>query len=81
MAQHHVEQVIGRLSTDEAFRRSFLRDATRALEATGLPLTRTEREALAATDASVWQWVASRLDPRLQKIAVGDGESAPGGRP
>jgi len=73
MSQRCVEQVIGRLVTDEAFRRRFA-DAPEAalLEFTrcGLELTGLERRALASIDLEQAAAFGERIDPRLQKAAL-----------
>jgi hypothetical protein len=78
VAQRNVEIVIGRLITDEAFRTAFLQDAattlTRFMDA-GYELTSLEIAALKATHADVWVRVAEQIDPRLQKISFGCGDS------
>lgn len=73
MAHRIIEMLIGRLITDEQFRREFLE----APEATlfslcdqGLELSRIEISALVNTDPSLWARTASGLDPRLQKASL-----------
>ena len=77
MSQRNVEQVIGRLVTDEAFRREFEESPGAALAAmivSGLELSPVELLALASLDRSVVARFAETIDPRIQKIAVnGDG--------
>ena len=66
----HIELLIGRLVTDQEFRRAFERDPRQALidaEQWGLALTPVEVSALLATDHTLWDRVASELDARLQK--------------
>jgi len=73
VAQRHIEVLIGRLITDEAFRAAFQSDARAALERfaeSGYELTAVERAALHATRADLWAWVAEQLDPRLQKVSL-----------
>jgi hypothetical protein len=73
MSQRVVEQVVGRLVTDERFRRLFTTDATAALRELaqeGLELTPAEATALVATDRRVWDTIADRVDPRLQKASL-----------
>jgi hypothetical protein len=73
MSQRAVEHTVGRLVTDEAFRRLFLSDATatfRQLAEEGLELSVHERAALMATDAGLWDAIADGVDPRLQKISL-----------
>ena len=73
MSQRSVEQVIGRLATDEDFRRRFEDDRTAILReviAAGLALTPVEFEALVDLDFSACWRFAHCLDPRLQKISL-----------
>jgi hypothetical protein len=70
MSQQNVERVIGRLATDEQFRRRFRGDRKAALDelvAGGLALTRCELAALSALDAGALGRFADAVDPRLQK--------------
>jgi len=76
MAQKNVELIIGRLATDEEFRRQFQTEpatALRELMEHGIELTRSEVAALVATDSSVFDRVAEALDPRLQKASLRSG--------
>jgi hypothetical protein len=80
MSQRSVELTIGRLATDEGFRRLFEASREAALEeliASGLPLTPVERRALLDLDVAACQRFAHCLDPRLQKISVRQGPSEP----
>jgi hypothetical protein len=73
MSQRMVEAVIGRLVTDEDFRRRFRRDGAAVLDeliASGSPLTAVERRALLDLDRTLYEPFAERLDPRLQKICL-----------
>lgn len=71
MSQVHVEQIIGRLATDERWRARYRRspdDALDALtEATALEVTATERRALLALPPEALDRFAAALDPRLQR--------------
>ena len=70
MTQRVIEIVIGRLATDEAFRTAFLDDPHQTLAELlerGLHLSSAEIAALVATDSGLWEHVAGRVDPRLQK--------------
>jgi hypothetical protein len=73
LAHRIIEILIGRLITDEQFRREFL-DAPEStlfsLRDRGLELSRTEISALVNTDATLWARTAERLDPRLQKASL-----------
>jgi hypothetical protein len=74
MSQRSVELAIGRLATDEAFRRRFRVSREAALDeliASGLPLTPVEHRALLEVDVAACQRFARRLDPRLQKVDTG----------
>jgi Ribosomally synthesized peptide prototyped by Frankia Franean1_4349. len=73
VAQRSIEVVVGRLLTDEEFREAFLGDPHRALgelQERGLQLTAVEIRALTAIDATLWEQVADRIDPRLQKASL-----------
>jgi hypothetical protein len=70
MTQKNVEIVIGRLATDEEFRRRFARDPSATLDgllADGMNLNRVERRALAALHTRVLDELARTLSPQLQK--------------
>ncbi len=73
MSQRSVEQVIGRLATDEDFRRRFEaeRDAViRELTASGLELTPVEVKALLDLNFPACRRFARCIDARLQKISL-----------
>jgi hypothetical protein len=73
MSQQTVESVIGRLVTDEAFRRRFRERPTDVLDdlvENGVALTSVERRALAEMDAGVCERFAGCIDPRLRKISL-----------
>jgi hypothetical protein len=72
MSQRNVESVIGRLVTDEAFRRRFLENPLEVLGEVienGLDLNECERRALASMDQRALQRFAAALDARIQKCA------------
>ena len=72
MAQRSIENLIGRLVTDEGFRSAFRSDAAATLTGfieSGYELTRVEIAAVRATPADVWDRVAEQIDPRLQKAS------------
>ena len=78
MSQRNVERVIGRLVTDEKFRRRFESDPVKTLEemaAAGAELTDVEKRALAGLDARVVARFADAIDPRLQKICLTEDRS------
>ena len=73
MAQRIIEILVGRLITDEQFRREFLADpevTLLGLRDRGLELNRTEIAALLNTDATLWARTADGIDPRLQKTSL-----------
>jgi hypothetical protein len=73
MTQKHVELVIGRLVTDEDFRKGFQRNPAAALEtlaAMGIELNRVEREALLELDSAALEVLMPTLSPRLQRAAL-----------
>jgi hypothetical protein len=65
--------LIGRLITDEQFRREFLDDPEKTLFDLcdrGLELSRTETAALVNTDPALWARTGEAIDPRLQKASL-----------
>ena len=71
MSHRNVEKVIGKLATDEAFRRRFLVDAPAALNdliGQGWELTGVERQALAAIEPGAIELLGRVIDGRLQKV-------------
>ena len=73
MSHRHLEVVIGRLVTDEAFRRRFLEEPDIwgvALAEAGLELSSAELAALRHTDTAAWLAIADAIDPRLQKASL-----------
>lgn len=76
MSQNSVEQVIGRMVTDEGFRRKFERKPIETLfeiVASGVELTTVELRALAAMDPTLVARFADALDPRILKIGTNRG--------
>jgi hypothetical protein len=73
VAQRVIEILIGRLITDEGFRKEFLQNPEATLQAQserGLELSRTEIAALLNTDRTLWARTADAVDPRLQKASL-----------
>jgi hypothetical protein len=71
--QRSIEVLIGRLITDEDFRRLFVANPHGALTAAGdwgLSFSQSEIAALVATDSTLWDKVADLIDPRLQKASL-----------
>jgi hypothetical protein len=74
MSHRSVELIIGRLATDEAFRRRFVAAPAPTLEELrqrGCELTAVEIDALAALDVDVVDRLAGTIDRRLQKFDFG----------
>jgi hypothetical protein len=74
MSQRNVERVIGRLVTDEAFRRQFAADphSTLSLVAdSGVELNDCELRALASIDPEALGRFTAVIDPRIQKSDLG----------
>jgi len=73
VAQRSIEVLVGRLVTDEAFRSAFRADPVATLirfAESGYDLTALEIAAMRATPADLWERVAERVDPRLQKASL-----------
>jgi hypothetical protein len=74
--QRSIEILIGRLITDEDFRRAFQDDPRGTLEVAGewgLALSPLEIRALLSTDQTLWDRVADQIDDRLQKASLRNG--------
>ncbi len=73
MSQANVERIVGRLVTDEDFRRAFHEEperVVRSLADRGCELTRAEIDTLVALDPVTLEEFADSLDPRLQKASL-----------
>jgi hypothetical protein len=73
MSQKAVEILIGKLLTDDAFRRGFRwnREATfQMMDILGLHLTPIERDALSVLDLHICDQVAQHLDSRIRKAST-----------
>jgi|APCry4251928276_1046603.scaffolds.fasta_scaffold621397_1 hypothetical protein len=78
MSQPNVERVIGRLMTDEGFRRRFGTSAVetlRQLVAQGVELNDCEWRALVAIDPRRVEQFARSLEPCIQKVDLEGGHS------
>jgi len=78
MSQAHVEQVIGRLVTDERLRRRFAAFPGATLQDLidrGLELNDCELQALAAIDPRRVRRFAEALHPSIQKAEIKGGRS------
>jgi len=77
-----VQLVIGRLLTDETFRRRFEQGSRECLigeRDRGIALDDPEIAALSGEDPRVWSTMAARIDQRLRQTNVRQEASAPGG--
>jgi hypothetical protein len=73
MSQRFVEAVVGRLATDEEFRRRFQEERAAVigeLIEAGAQLTPVEVEALLHLDFGACERFARQLDPRIQKVCL-----------
>lgn len=74
MSQADVEQVIGRLATDEHWRAWYRRGRAEALDAlvgaASFEVTATERRALLELTPDALDAFARAIDPRLQRLGV-----------
>jgi hypothetical protein len=73
MSQQNVERVIGRIVTDQGFRRRFAKQPLQSLfdiVSSGIELTTVELQALAELDPMRVERFAQGLDPRIQKIEL-----------
>ena len=78
MSQRTVEQVIGRLVTDEGFRRRFAEDPRGAIEEVvrwGCQLNSCEWRALLGLDPKRFDRLAEVIDPTLLKADLSGGVS------
>jgi hypothetical protein len=77
MSHRTIERIIGRLLTDEELRFKFTRSPKRTLVELGeqgWELTGIEVDALLAMEIRLWSEVAARIDPRLQRCSLKNGD-------
>jgi hypothetical protein len=77
MSHRSVERILGRLVTDERFRRRFwaAREAALGeLDAVGCELNECERRALLGLSEACVEEFAEAIDPRIQKLDLEGGE-------
>lgn len=78
MSHRNVEQVIGRLVTDEGFRRRFAEDAEATVQSlldAGLELNPCEKRALLGIDPVRLGRFAEAIDPCIQKAEISGGRT------
>jgi hypothetical protein len=71
MSQRAVEQVLGKMITDEGFRNDFYADPTLASLGIGVALSREEVSALARVSGVALAELARQLDDRICRLHVG----------
>lgn len=79
MSQRSVEKLLGRILTDDDFRRSFFplgRASFELAAANGLDLTPIERSALCSLNLRRFQLLAQTLDPRISRCPSSEDEQA-----
>ena len=77
MSQRSVERIIGRLVTDEGYRRRYWQDrekAIREVASWGCELNECEWRALTALQREPVERFAGAIDPRIQKTDIEGGE-------
>ena len=67
MTQQAVEQTLGKLMTDERFRRRFFAEPAAACREAGLVLSPAELDALTRLSGEDLARVGGRLDPRISR--------------
>jgi hypothetical protein len=70
MSQRAVEQVLGKMVTDEQFRDAFLVNPELATRQAGLPLARHEIAALRGISRDILDAFAAKLDGRICRFCV-----------
>ena len=75
MSQRDVEWTLGRLITDERFRREFFLRPDAAAITIGVTLTLEERAALLCIPRQLLTDVGARLDDRICRLCLDEGES------
>ncbi len=78
MSQRAVESLLGRLLTDQNFRRQFYAEPAATCRAESLDVTSRELEAVLAVDEGHFSGLAVALDPRIVRADFGRGEEGPG---
>ncbi len=65
--------LVGRIVTDEEFRRRFVADPLTTLQHlvdSGLELSASEIDALMATEEMAWMELARAIDPRIARVSL-----------
>ena len=72
MSQRDVERTLGRLLTDDSFRRDFFRNPARACLELGLQLAGHEVDALLRVPPQGLATIAAQLDDRICRLHIED---------
>lgn len=75
MSQRSVERALGKLITDEMFRREFFTDPARATRAAGLDLLPDELSALTRVPRKILMAFEATLEDRICRLAIPEGSS------
>lgn len=70
MSQRSVEQALGKMVTDEAFRREFFREPDRASLEAGLDLSPAEMSALQRVPRAMLAKLGAGLEDRICRLAI-----------
>lgn len=70
MSQAAVEKALGKLITDECFRRRFFRNPSAAILAAGLPLSPLELDALSKLPLERLAEFSGCVDPRICRLPL-----------
>jgi hypothetical protein len=76
MSQRDVERTLGRLLTDEGFQENFFRDPVRTCLLLGIQLAPQEIEALLRAPRPALASLGARLDDRICRLQIQQGEIA-----
>jgi hypothetical protein len=76
MSQRDVERTLGRLVTDQDFRHEFFLNPARACLTFGMQLTSREFEALFRVPRAAFASLGARLDDRVCRLHIQQGEIA-----
>lgn len=69
MSQEMVEKLLGRLLTDDHFRRRAVQSLAESCQDEGYFLSRDEFESIREADIILLEWVAIRLDKNIKRFS------------
>jgi hypothetical protein len=76
MSQHAVERTLGKLVTDEAFRREFFRAPARTSLLAGLYLSDDELDALTRIPSPLLERLSKAVDARICRLCIPEAADA-----